>query len=187
MLKPLKFALFATALLLVVAPVAEAQSGFALRGHYVYNSASPDRFKVDDVSAADGIGAGAEYVLPLGIGLAVDGYTAGSSFGSLSRREFTLLAQANYFLRLPVLPVSPYAGVHAGVGNVSWKNVEEGSVDPRLRDRTGSQIGYQFGIRFQPLGILGLDAQYRHLSRSAMEDQSPEFARSQIVLGITLF
>ena len=171
----------------IAAHSASAQSGLALRGHYVYNSGSPDRFAVGDVATADGIGLGAEYVLPFGLGVAVDGYTAGRSFGSLTRREFTVLAEANYFLRLPILPVSPYAGVHAGIGNVSWKNVADDSLEPQLQDRTGSQLGYQFGVRFQPIGLIGLDAQYRHLSRSALEDQGPEFARSQIVLGITLF
>jgi hypothetical protein len=177
-------------ILLLIASVAPAaaQSGFALKGHYVFNSSKADGYQGNRIPAADGLGIGLEYVLPLGLSVGVNGYTAERRLDTdLFTRDYTVLAEANYFLKLPILPLAPYAGVHAGLGTYKRENVGELATDPRFKDTTGSQLGYQFGVRFQPSSLIGFDAQYRRISESARVDQSTSFEQSQILLGITLF
>ena len=59
--------------------------------------------------------------------------------------------------------------------------------DLELGDDSRSQLGYQFGLRFQPTPMLGVDAQWRHMSTSTAAGQSGRFERNQVLLGITLF
>lgn len=177
-----------TLLLIASVSPAAAQSGFALKGHYVFNSSKADEYQGNRVPAADGFGIGLEYTLPLGLSVGVNGYTAERRLDSdLFTRDYTVLAEANYFLNLPLLPITPYAGVHAGLGNYKRENLGDPATDPRFKDTTGSQLGYQFGLRFQPSFLIGFDAQYRRISDSARIDQDTRFEQSQILLGITVF
>lgn len=183
----LRSLLLGASLVGVVAAPAAAQSGFALKGSYIYNRATvEDAQQTREVPAASGYGVGAELVLPLGLGLGVSGYTGGK-LREFDRdaSSFTVLAEANYFLKLPLLPLAPYAGVHAGLGRYSREDVENPSVD--VRDDNLRQLGYQLGLRFQLTSLLGLDAQYRRVSTSLQAEQDVEFSRDQVLVGITLF
>jgi hypothetical protein len=123
-------------------------------------------------------------VLPLGIGVGVSGYAGGGSARFFNDEGSTLvgLAEANYFLNLPLLPSSPYVGVHAGLGRYKWRDASG-----LLKDTERSQLGYQIGLRLQLISLLGLDAQFRRVSNSAAEGQSGSLERNQILVGITLF
>lgn len=171
------------ALLGAFAAPAAAQSGFALKGHYVYNRSAVEAGQ--RLPAADGYGLGAEFVLPFGLGVGVTGYTSGSVSEFSDDSNVVGLAEANYFLKLPLLPVAPYVGVHAGLGTYTREDV--GFADrPRLRD-THTHVGYQFGVRFQLISVIGLDAQYRRVSDWAAGVQDVRFERGQVLLGVTLF
>jgi hypothetical protein len=172
-------------LALTRAAPAVAQRGFALKGHYILNSSTAQVAREDGtIPSADGVGLGAEYVLPGGLGFGVSGYTAGTPKDvTLRTTEYNLVGELNYFLRLPVLPLAPYAGVHAGLGTTTGDELG----DVALNDRSRSQLGYQFGLRFQPTSLLGIDAQWRHVSTSAFEGQDGRLERNQVLLGVTLF
>jgi opacity protein-like surface antigen len=167
---------------------AYAQSGFALKGHFIVNSSdASDARQNREIPDADGFDVGAEFVLPIGLGIGVSGYSASQKFADsdMTAREFTVLGEANYFLRLPYIPIAPYAGIHAGLGRLSQDDVTD--PDLKLGDDSRSQLGYQFGLRFQPTSMLGVDAQWRHMSTSTAAGQSGRFERNQVLLGITLF
>ena len=178
----------ATAFLLVSAaaatPVA-AQSGFALKGHHLYNGSTAD--EVNRIPSANGFSVGAELVLPLGLGIGVSGYAAGNpSDWDAATSSLGALAEANYFFGLPLLPVSPYIGAHAGLGVVNRDRIEDGS-EPSFQDKTGRQLGVQAGVRLQLGSALGLDAQIRRVSLSASQEQDGSLERTQVLLGIALF
>lgn len=182
MKKTLFALLFGGFLLAVPAAPAMAQSGFALKGHYLYNSSAAGAIR-DQPSAFDGFGIGAELVLPFGLGVGVSAYRGRNGLEADELvGETVVLAEGNYFFRLP-LRLSPYVGVHAGLDVGRRDDDASGS---RFKD-SRSQLGYQVGLRFQPLSFLGLDAQYRRVSHSASLDQSPSLERGQVLLGITLF
>lgn len=169
-----------------LAAPASAQSGFALKGHYIINSsAAEEAEETRQLPDADAFGLGAELVLPVGLGLGISGYTAKSDEGSYESSEFTILGELNYFLRLPMLPISPYAGVHAGLGVLDQENVTDPNLE--LQDKSRSQLGYQLGVRFQVTPLIGLDAQWRRMSTSAGEDQDERLERDQVLLGVTVF
>lgn len=172
---------------LCFAAPAAAQSGFALKGHYILNSSTAESAReTREIPTADGFGLGAELVLPLGIGIGVSGYTAAETNGfDVETTELTVLGEANYFLRLPILPLSPYVGVHAGLGHLSRDNAGDPGFE--LRDRSRTQVGYQVGARLQLTRLIGLDAQWRRMSTSAAEGQDSRFERDQVLLGVTLF
>lgn len=169
-----------------VAPVA-AQSGFALKGGLVFNSSEVRGADSYDVRPSDAAGfhLGAELVLPLGIGIGVSGYTAGSASDfDASEGSLVMLGEANYFFDLPVLPVTPYAGLHVGLGTLDLRQVDGGAPQPAVD--TGD-LGYQVGARLRLGRMLGLDAQYRRVSYSLQDQQGPEFDNDQLLLGVTLF
>jgi hypothetical protein len=170
-------------LLLFGASAGLAQQGFALKGHFLYNSSAREGAR-DSIPSANGFSIGAEVVLPLGIGLGVSGYAAGGADRFFNDEGSTLtgLAEANYFLRLPLIPISPYAGVHAGLGRITRRENSD-----LLRDRSLTQLGFQLGVRVQPISLLGFDAQFRRVSQSAAELQAGSLERNQILVGITLF
>lgn len=174
----------AVLLLGLAAAPAAAQDGFALKGSYIYNRAAVEEAR--ELPAVAGFSVGAEYVLPLGLGLGVAAYTGGrlSEFDR-DATTATALAEANYFLRLPLLPVAPYAGVHAGLGTYTRQDLNDPEA-PRIRDDV-RQYGYQLGVRVQLTRMLGLDAQYRRVSTSLQEEQDRRFSRDQLWLGLTLF
>ncbi len=167
----------------IVAPAA-AQSGFALKGHYLYNSSAAGGIR-SQPSASNGVGIGVELVLPLGVGVGVSAYRARGGVEPGEEAGTTVfLAEANYFLRLP-LGLSPYVGVHAGLDTRLRRDPE----DPGrgfFKD-SRSQLGYQAGLRLQPISLIGLDLQYRRMSTSAALDQGTRLERGQVLIGVTLF
>ena len=178
--------LFSLLLVLGTAAAGHAQQGFALKGHYIFNASAVNEERADTLPDASGVGIGAEFVLPLGIGVGVSGYAAGGATGQdVETSALTVLAEANYFLRLPLLPVSPYAGVHAGLGRFSKEDLDDPQA-PDIED-TRTQLGFQVGVRVQLGSLLGLDAQYRRVSTSAAENQGGDLERSQYLVGVTLF
>lgn len=182
------FVLAVAALLAAAAPRAEAQSGFALKGHFIVNASEADEARQNrEIPVANGFDVGAEFILPFGVGIGVSGYTAKEENRSIdaASTELTVLAEANYFLRLPLLPIAPYAGVHAGLGKLSGDNLSDPGLE--IQDRTRSQLGYQIGLRIQASPMVGVDAQWRHMSTSTAESQDGRFERNQVLLGITLF
>lgn len=167
-----------------VAP-AVAQSGFALKAHYLYNGSAAEG--ADRIPSAGGFSVGAELVLPLGIGVGVSGYAAGDPTDfDAETSSLGALAEANYFFGLPLLPVSPYVGVHAGLGMVNRDRLED-DPDISLRDRSGRQLGVQAGVRVQLGSALGVDAQVRRVSLSAAAEQDESLERTQVLLGVALF
>jgi hypothetical protein len=161
-----------------------AQSGFALKGHYLFNE-SEVKDGGDDVPSADGFSVGAELVLPLGIGVGLTGYTTGTAREfNVENSSFGVLAEANYFLDLPIVPLTPYAGVHAGLGRYTVDELDDD--EPSFKDGR-TQLGWQVGVRWQLTPLLGLDAQLRRVSDSAADDQSEELERRQVLVGITVF
>lgn len=188
-MKNTTFALAALAAF-AAAPALHAQSGFALKGHYVFNQSSVQDSRssgFQDVPSPDGFSIGAEYVLPMGIGVGVSAYTEGKATDvNAQTTSFAAIAEANYFARIPMIPVRPYAGVHAGIGRYSIEDVRSGATSPRIED-TRTQLGFQLGLRLQLTDMIGVDGQYRHVSDSASDNQSPDLERNQFMLGITLF
>jgi hypothetical protein len=173
------------------APALHAQSGPALKVHYVFNQSKVDDARssgFDDVPSPDGFSIGAEYVLPIGLGIGATAYAEGKATDVDTRTSsFAVLAEANYFARLPVIPLRPYVGLHAGVGRYTIEDVSGGTADPpRIRD-SRTQLGYQLGVRWQVSPLIGIDGQFRHVSDSASEEQSPDLERNQFLLGITIF
>lgn len=174
----------AAALLMAAAPTA-AQSGFALKGGAVFNSTRVSERETDlRPSDAAGFHLGAELVLPMGIGVGISGYTAGSPRDfDVSESSLVMLAEANYFIRLPVLPVAPYAGLHVGLGTYDAEDIRQ-----RVRPEVDfGDLGFQLGVRFQPTALLGLDAQYRRVSGSLSGQQDADFETDQFLIGVTLF
>lgn len=176
--------LLAAAALALTAGTAQAQSGFALKGHYLFNASDADE---DQTPAADGFSVGAELVLPLNIGVGVSAYTTGSARDvDTEASAFGVLAEANYFIDLPLLPITPYVGVHGGLGQYTIEEVTGGEAEPEFED-SRTQLGWQVGARFQLNSLLGLDAQYRRVSEFASETQGGDLERNQFLLGITVF
>lgn len=165
------------------AGTADAQSGFALKGSLLFNSSDVEGTETDYEDSA-GFNLGAEYVLPLGIGVGISGYTAGAPEDfSFSEGSLIMLGEANYFFNLPLLPISPYVGAHVGLGTL-----ELGDLENTARPEADfGDLGFQIGVRFQPISLLGIDAQYRRVSGSLAEIQDSDFESNQFLLGITLF
>lgn len=188
-MKKATFALAALAAF-AAAPALHAQSGFALKGGYVFNKSNIDDAResgFESVPSPDGFSVGAEYVLPMGLGIGATAYTERSARNvDAKTTSFAVLAEANYFVRVPVIPIRPYVGVSAGIGRYTIDDVQSGPSSPELKD-SRTQLGYQIGARWQLTTLLGIDAQYRHVSDKASEDQSPDLERNQFVVGITLF
>lgn len=174
--------LLAAGALACTAGTAQAQSGFALKGHYLFNASDTHE---GQTPAADGFSVGAELVLPFNLGVGVSAYTTGSARSvNTEATAFGVLAEANYFIDVPVLPVTPYVGVHGGLGQYTIE--EAGAADPEFQD-SRTQLGWQVGARL-PLGnVLGVDAQYRRVSESAAESQGGDLERNQFLVGVTIF
>lgn len=180
--------LLAAALAGGAATALPAQSGFALKGHYVFNESKIDDAResgFERIPSSDGFSLGAEYVLPMGIGVGVSAYTEGKATEfDTETSSFGVLAEANYFVKIPLLPISPYAGLHAGLGRYTIESVDDET--PRIKD-SRTQLGYQVGVRFQASKTIGIDGQFRHVSDSASDEQSPDLERNQFLIGITVF
>ncbi|HEU0053013.1 MAG TPA: outer membrane beta-barrel protein [Longimicrobium sp.] len=176
--------LIAAAVLAAFSTPLSAQSGFALKGHYLFNE-SEVKDGGDDVPSANGFSLGAELLLPFSVAVGVSGYTTGSARDfDVETSSFGVLAEANYFLDLPIIPLTPYAGIHAGLGSYTIDQLDD--QEPSFKDGR-TQLGWQVGVRWQLSSLLGLDAQLRRVSDSAADDQAPELERRQVLVGITVF
>ncbi|HEX8695284.1 MAG TPA: outer membrane beta-barrel protein [Longimicrobium sp.] len=165
-----------------------AQSGFALKGHYVFNQSKVDDARdsgFEDIPSSDGFSLGAEFVLPLGIGVGIAGYTEGKATEfNTETSSFGVIGEANYFYKIPILPVSAYAGLHAGLGRYTIDEV--GDTSPKIED-SRTQLGFQLGVRVQATRNFAIDGQFRHMSDSASESQSPDLERNQFWIGVAIF
>ena len=169
-----------------VAGTATAQSGFALKGHYIVNTSTAEIAEEErQIPEADGFGIGAEFVLPFGLGIGVSVFATYETIsGDVETAELTVLGEANYFLRLAFIPVRPYVGIHAGLGRLGR---DDPPAELEIEDRTRKQFGYQIGGRLQLTSAIGIDAQWRRMSTSAEEIQDDSFDREQVLIGVTLF
>jgi len=166
-----------------VAVPAAAQDGFALKGSYIYNRSTVEG--ATEVPGANGFGLGAEFVLPLGFGVGVSAYTGGRVRDfDVETSGVSVAADANYFFKLPLVPIAPYVGVHAGMGRYS--RIDDSSPGTRPKDNL-RQLGYQVGVRLPLLSVFGLDAQYRRMSSSLQTSQGSDLSRQQVLVGVTLF
>lgn len=186
MLRATRMLGLSAALLAAMAAPAAAQSGFALKGGLVFNSSDvEDDGSNLELSDAAGFHIGAEYVLPMGVGLGISGYTAGAPGDfDTSEGSFVVLADANYFFALPILPISPYAGVHVGLGTLDMGDLEGAQRRPEV---DFDDLGFQLGVRFQPTSMFGVDAQYRRVSGRLEGEQDTGFDTNQFLIGITVF
>lgn len=176
--------LLAAAALLASAGTAQAQSGFALKGHYLFNASDVEN-RETQTPVADGFSIGAELVLPLGVGVGVTAYTTGKATEvDRESTSFGVLAEANYFIDIPLLPVTPYVGVHGGLGSYTIEDAS--AADPEFKDDR-TQLGWQVGARLQLSQMFGLDAQFRRVSEFADESQGGDLERNQVLVGITVF
>jgi len=182
--RSIRLGLLAAGLLAAASPAA-AQDGFALKGGALFNRSTVNEEGTGlSLSEAAGWNVGAEVVLPLGLGVGISGYTAGSPDDfDLSQGSLVVLGEANYFLKLPFLPVAPYAGVHVGLGTYTLDDVEN-AVRPEV---DFGDLGYQFGVRFQPTALLGIDAQFRRVSGSLAGQQDTDFESNHFLIGLTIF
>ncbi len=145
---------FLLAFSLALPALSAAQDGFALKVGGVFNSTDVKELETDlRLSDAAGWSVGAELLLPLGLAVGVSGYTTGSpdSF-DFSEGSLVALADANYFLRLPLFPVAPYAGLHVGLGTYTIDDVREGLAP----DVDFGDVGFQVGVRLQAMRTLGI-------------------------------
>jgi hypothetical protein len=172
------------ALAVLLPAAAVAQEGLAVKLGAAFNSTVVEDRQTDlRPSDAAGWSAGLEYVLPGGLGVGVSGYTAGSPDDfDVSSGSLVFLGEATYFVRLPGLPVTPYGGVHFGLGTYRLSDLDDARPTVDFGDR-----GYQFGVRVQLTGLLGADAQYRRVSESLRGEQASAFERTQYIFSVTLF
>ena len=184
MSRPIILAGICFSLLVSLPSLAPAQEGFALKLGVAFNSSEVEDADTDlRLSDAAGWSIGAEYALPLGVTIGLSGYTAGSPDAfDTSEGSLVFLADANYFLRLPSVPISAYGGLHVGLGTYRLDEIESARPEVDFGDR-----GYQFGLRFQPTSLIGLDAQYRRVSGSLTNEQGSDFERDQFLLSVALF
>jgi hypothetical protein len=98
-----------------------------------------------------------------------------------------VLAEANYYLDLPALPIRPFVGAHVGLGSWSWNVRDELVEGDGFSDLDRAKLGWQLGVRVNLPGPLSIEAMYRRMSASAAEAQDPGFEADQVLLGIRLF
>jgi hypothetical protein len=175
---------FVIAASLGLADSAEAQSGFSLKANSIFNR-QPDAGE-SRVPTAAGLGVGAELVLPGGLGVGVSAYSGGP-LNTLHRDASStlVLGEANYFVPIPLIPIRPYAGVHAGLGSYRHSDLADAE-RPRFKDDV-SQLGYQVGLRIRLGRTLALDGQLRRVSTWLSAEQGERFSREQVLIGITVF
>jgi opacity protein-like surface antigen len=176
----------------ILAPVpAAAQSGFGLKAHLVYNASTAQTFRDEPDSSLGsdfaGFNLGAEYMLPMGLGLGLTGTASGDPRDTDRATVFMVLAEANYYLDIPVLPVRPFLGAHIGLGSWSWDVRDELVGEDGFSDLERAKLGWQLGVRVGLPGPLSIEAMYRRMSASAKQAQDPGFEADQVLLGVRLF
>lgn len=162
-------------------PTYSFNSGIKLRGNlHINQSASEDRPQEEN-----GYGAGLE-IIGNHIGVALYGFTHGKTAEFDSEESpVSVVLEANYFLPIERIRLAPYAGIHTGLG-VFTKEYFDEPFFPRPQD-SFKNLGYQVGVRFKPIPVIGLDVQWRRSSLSVAEGQHESLERNQFMVGITLF
>lgn len=157
-------------------------SGIKLRGNFHLNQSSAS---ADLNQSENGYGAGLE-IIGHHIGIGLYGFTEGQT-GSFSEDEtaFSFVFEANYFYPIQRFRIAPYVGAHTGLGTYTKDYFSEPKF-PRPQDGF-RDLGYQVGIRFKPIPVIGLDAQWRRQSNSTARSQGESLERNQFLVGITLF
>lgn len=182
---------FAALVLLSAPERAAAQSGFGLKGHLVYNASTAQTFRDNpDTSLGSdfsGFSLAGEYLIPFGLGIGLSGTASGDPRDTDRATVFMLLAEANYYLDLPVLPVQPFAGVHVGIGSWSWDVRDEVVGGDGFSDLERADFGWQVGVRITLFGPLSIEGMFRRMSASAEQEQDPGFESDQVLLGVRIF
>lgn len=176
----------------VLAPApASAQTGFGLKAHLVYNASTAQTFRDEPDSSLGGdfagFNLGGEYMFPFGLGLGVTGTASGDPRDTDRATVFMLLADANYYMDLPALPIRPFLGAHIGLGSWSWDVRDELVGEDGFSNIDRAKLGWQLGVRVRLPGPVSLEAMYRRMSASAKEAQDPGFEADQVLLGVRIF
>lgn len=119
------------------------------------------------------------------LGIGVSAYSGGdptADFGEIMARGLGITGEVNYFLRLP-MRFSPYVGA---VVPFAVMTEEDGFT---LREFGGfglGDLGWQIGLRWKPIPIVGLDLRTRALRGEYATGEEGGSSR-QWLLGLTLF
>jgi hypothetical protein len=166
------------------APSPSFNSGIKLRGNYHVNRSAVQTAS-ERPTQEDGYGFGLE-INGKHLGIALYGFGSGRlSEYEAETSPVIVVAEANYFVPIERLRLAPYAGVHTALGEFT-KTYFDDPHFPRPQDGVPA-LGYQFGVRFKPIPVIGLDAQWRRQSAFAATAQDPSLERNQVLVGITLF
>jgi hypothetical protein len=170
---------------------ASAQSGFGLKAHLVYNASTAQTFRDEPDSSLGsdfaGFNLAGEFMLPFNLGIGIAGTASGDPRDTDRATVFMVLAEANYYLDLPALPIRPFVGAHIGLGSWSWDVRDELVGEDGFSDLERAKLGWQLGVRVNLPGPLAIEGMYRRMSASAAEAQDPGFESNQVLLGIRLF
>jgi hypothetical protein len=168
-----------------------AQSGFGLKAHLVYNASTAQTFRDEPDSSLGsdfaGFSLGGEYMLPFSLGLGITGTASGDPRDTDRATVFMVLAEANYYLDIPALPIRPFVGAHIGLGSWSWDVRDELVEGDGFSDLERAKLGWQLGVRVDLPGPLSIEGMYRRMSASAKQAQDPGFESNQVLVGIRLF
>lgn len=159
-------------------------SRLKVRGHHLFTNYDTVRGGEDGEGGKVGYGGGLEIVLPSGLSFGVVGYTNGRvSEWDKEINTVSLAAEFNYFLKLRTLRLAPFVGIHGGL-----VRFEEGEFQDFGWHDGFSDLGYQYGVRFQPFTLVGVDVQMRHLSTFMGSDALGEqHTDRHFLIGLTLF
>jgi hypothetical protein len=159
-------------------------SGIKLRGAFHVNRSDVDTKSPDFKQPEAGYGVGFEFTGNR-FGLGMYGYTPGRTdeFESATTQA-TVVLEANSYFPVERIRLAPYVGAHTGLG-VFTKDFFSDPFFPKPLDGL-KHLGYQVGVRFKPIPLIGLDVQYRRQSQSAA-DLTPDLERGQVLVGFTLF
>lgn len=175
------------ALLLVATPLAAQRgsftSGVSLHGNLHFNRS--EIHAVEDVRQPEhGYGLGLEFAgSRAAVGLYGFAQGRARAFDSQST-QVHLTLEGNYYLPLESLRLAPFAGVHTGLGTLGRDYFDDPFL-PRPRDGLGD-LGYQFGVRFQPFSVVGVEAQWRQHAGSIQDELAPESEHRQVIVGVVI-
>jgi hypothetical protein len=159
-------------------------SGIKLRGNLHFTQTRAD-VATEMPRGENAYGAGLE-IIGRRLGMGVYGFAPGRTEGFEAERTAVHVAlEANYFHPMERIRLAPYVGVHSGLGSFT----RDYFADPHFpRPRDGRRdLGYQAGIRFKPIPLIGLDAQWRRQSRSITVEMGEMLERDQFMVGVVLF
>lgn len=159
-------------------------SGFKLRGDFHFDRSTVA--SVGDIQQPEhGYGLGLEYN-GRNLGVALYGFALGRPRGFDSHETpVNVVLEGNYYVPIDGLRLAPFGGVHTGLGQFTGDYFADPHF-PRIQDGLGN-LGYQLGVRFQPLSQLGVEAQWRRHASSVYYDGLDRFERTQILVGVVLF